>query len=81
MNRMKIDSKKEFIQFLKLFIDDYNKNKDEWENNDLKTYFEALFLYLEDIDGFYINLNENVDPEKASWQLFHDAMMGARIYE
>ena len=77
----KIKTRQDFISFLNELLADYKTNKDEWENKDLESFLEALSRYGEDIEGFYSATNQPVDADNASWKVFADMFMGARIYE
>ena len=52
-----------------------------WENANLPSFLRALSAYLEDIDGWCKNMAPEVDSDRASWQLFAIALVGARVYE
>ncbi len=67
--------------FLNELLSDLQTNKNAWENRDLESFLEALSRYAEGIDGLYVNTNQNVDADKASWKVIADMFMGARIYE
>lgn len=75
-----IDSRKDFIHFLKEFYSEYLKNGNNWENNDLNSFLEALSAYAGEIDGYYQNCKldiENISP----WKIVSDMLQGASIYE
>ena len=79
---IKVDSRATFIDFLKCFRRDFAENKDNWENNNLAYFLEALESYAEDIDGYYQNLGESEEnADEATWKRFADILKGARIYE
>ena len=77
----KIKTRQDFVIFLNELLTDLQTNKNDWENKDLERFLEALSRYAEDIDGFYVNTNQNIDADKASWKVVADMFMGARIYE
>ena len=37
--------------------------------------------YTEDVQGFYDNMNLNVDADEATWENFKTILIGAKIYE
>ncbi|EKO32359.1 hypothetical protein [Leptospira santarosai] len=76
-----VKSKKEFELFLMEMIEDYRQNKEMWECYDIESFLENILAYSKDIPGLYRNLNIDLDPKIASWQLFADILCGARIYE
>ena len=77
----KINNREEFISFLEVFYSDYQKNGENWENNDLGRFLEALLAWTKDADGYYKNNNIKINTNNASWRVFADILMGARIYE
>ncbi len=72
-----IKSKADFIEFLKNF----QAKSENWENNKLQDFLEALERYTEDVDGYYQNMNFKRTPEEASWRLFAQMLNGATVYE
>jgi hypothetical protein len=78
---MEVSDRKSFIQFLDLLHKDVINNKQEWENNCLSSFLEALQAYATDIQGYYNNTNQNIDANIASWKVFADILRGAKIYE
>ena len=76
----KIQTKKDFVNFLRDLKKDYLKNSSSWENKDIETFLEAMASWVEDMDGFYINQGLPV-PEKPDWKVFADILMGGKIYE
>jgi len=74
----KIESKKELIGLIqRLRTEDSSKR----ENLSTPSFLEALAAWLENADGFYQNVKLETSAEKASWQLFADALQAATIYE
>jgi hypothetical protein len=65
-----IEKKEDFINFIDAFIDDFQKNKSEWENTDIESFFSAMQRYCSDK-----KINE------VSWKVFADILLGASIYE
>ncbi len=70
-----------FIKFLVSLHQDFINNGQEWENKTLDGFLEALTRYTADIQGYYDNTNQNINADKASWQVFADIIQGAKIYE
>jgi hypothetical protein len=75
-----IQSKSEFEYFLKCFVEDYKRNRDEWENSDLLSYLEGMSNFVPSMDGYYENMNEEVDVEKANWRIIADILIAASVY-
>lgn len=77
----KVETRQDFIKFLNDLLIDFQVNKDKWGNKDLESFLEALSRYTEDIDGFYSNTTQKINADKASWKIFADMFMGAKLYE
>ena len=78
LNTIEVFDRQSFIQFLDLLQRDLINNKDEWENDSLPRFLEALQAYATDIQGYYDNTNQNVDANIASWKFFADIFRGAK---
>ena len=74
-------TRQEFVSFLKEFKQDFDTNKDHWENNNLSDFLEAMIAYTKDIQGYYDNMKVNINADKPSWENFSNILKGARIYE
>jgi len=74
-------TQQEFIQFIENLRADFTENKEQWENKTIEDYLEAMYRYVEDIDGYYKNTNQDIDLEKIDWKFFADILKGSSIYE
>ncbi|WP_267402282.1 MULTISPECIES: hypothetical protein [unclassified Chryseobacterium] len=74
-------SKQEFIQFIENLRLDFIENKEQWENKTIEDYLEAISHYVEDIDGYYKNSNQDINLEKVNWKVLSDILKGSSIYE
>jgi hypothetical protein len=61
-------------------VDDLRSNKQEWENDNLLDFLEAMSRWVQDMDGYFMNRGEPIPTDKP-WKLFADILMAARIYE
>ncbi len=77
----KVTDRQTFIKFLELLRKDFFNNPENWENKTLPDFLEALRAYTEDIQGYYDNMNLNVNADKPEWSTFSDIFKGATIYE
>jgi len=77
---LKINTREDFIVFLKNLRKDYTENLPSWENRDIGSFLEAMTSWVEDMDGFYINHDLPI-PENLNWKVFADILMGAKVYE
>jgi hypothetical protein len=75
-----IQTREDFIYFLRSLKKDYLKNLKSWENRDISAFLEAMASWAEDMDGFYINQGLPI-PEKPDWKVFADMLMGGKLYE
>ncbi|MEO6315865.1 MAG: hypothetical protein ABIU63_17740 [Chitinophagaceae bacterium] len=76
----KISNKQDFLEFIGMLVDNLKKSPDEWSNNRLENYLEAVARWTEDMDGYYVNNNLPV-PTNADWKTFANILMAARSYE
>ena len=76
-----ITSRKGFVEFLKLLHKYYTSKPEDWENNNLESFLEALSDYAEDIPEYYKNTKQDRSPDTADWQVFADMLRGAIVYE
>jgi hypothetical protein len=72
-----VNSKEEFINFLRELQKDFLNNQQEWENPDLGRYLEAMEAFLSGTTDKSIN---KIDFTP-SWSLFARIMVAASIYE
>jgi hypothetical protein len=80
-----VQSRRDLISFLNQLKADFEANGPSWENKSLPDFLEALAMWAEDMDGYYLNagLSAEVDLTKQTvkWRVFADLLMAARIYE
>lgn len=81
MNTKEIVTHNDFLEFLKKYLEDYQKNDMAWVNNDLESFLGAMSNYAEDLDGYYKNTNQKIDIENPTYKVFADILMGAKLYE
>ncbi|WP_422091457.1 DUF7660 family protein [Tenacibaculum ovolyticum] len=75
----KIEKKEDFTNFISQLIKSYD-NSSNWENKDLKDYLEGLGSWIEDMDGFFENMNID-KPENINWKFIAMALSAATVYE
>ncbi|MBA0219210.1 MULTISPECIES: DUF7660 family protein [Pectobacterium] len=74
-----VKNKEDIVKLINFLANDVRKNPNKWENNDLPTYLEAMASWIEDMDGFYKNMNR---PEpNIDWAGLADILQAAKIYE
>lgn len=74
-------TKEDFIQFINNLKMDFIENKEHWENKTIEDYLDAMSRYVEDIQGYYVNTNQNINLEKIDWKAFSDILKASSIYE
>ena len=77
----KIHSKDDFVNFLKLFLDEYHENFKHWENHTLESFLQAMLSWTDDADGYYQNIGIPEIVNNPSWRLFTDMLMASTMYE
>jgi hypothetical protein len=81
MNGEPVQSRKQLIDTLFRLMDDFDGAGNFWQNQDLFTFLQALAAWLNDCETYYRNSSQSIDVEKASWQLFADALSAASVHE
>lgn len=77
----KIKNRSDFNKFLKLYIKDYKKCGDFWQNGDLETFLSCIERFSSSVDGYYKNIHPTLDPELPTWRIFAEILLSARSYE
>lgn len=75
-----IQTKDEFLAFLAEFRADLEASPHQWENATLPEFLRALSDWIEDSDGYYKNIGDQLPPQSI-WRYVADALSGARVYE
>ena len=81
VSNFKVTDRQSFIKFIDLLRQDLLNNPEEWENNTLDRFLDAMSAYAEDIQGYYDNMKMKVMADEPAWQTFADILKGATIYE
>ncbi|CAM1347568.1 DUF7660 family protein [Tenacibaculum crassostreae] len=71
----------EFIEFIREFRKDLKEDKSSWRNVTLEDFLEAIESYTEDVQGFYDNMQMDIDADKPTWENFKTILKGASVYE
>jgi hypothetical protein len=75
-----IRSKDDLLVLLTALRQDLVANKEDWENPTLDSYLEAMQGWIQDMDGYYSNINQTI-PEQPTWKVFADILYAAKMYE
>ena len=69
-----IKNKYEFLDFLRVL------SKIDNEKRDIKDYLESVISWVEDMEGFYNNTNQNI-PSNINWSFIATLFYVGKIYE
>jgi hypothetical protein len=47
----------------------------------LESFLDALAAFAGDMHGYYANVRSGVNCDTASWRVFADTLLAARVYE
>ena len=61
-------------------IEDKEVNPEEWENVNVSEYLEAIASWVEDMDGYYRNMNLEM-PKNLDWRFITTLFYVGKIYE
>lgn len=75
-----LEDKQDFVDFVEILIIDMKENPDEWENNSLISFLEAIASWVMDMEGYYVNNNIPM-PKDINWKVFANILAAARVYE
>ena len=76
----KIHTREEFVEFLNLMINDEQINSEEWNDKSITEYLEGIASWVEDMDGYYKNMNLQI-PTNIDWKFIATLMYVGKIYE
>lgn len=75
-----ISTREDFIAFVKALQNDFQNNPQSWENDNLKSFLEALGAWVKDMDGYYLNQGKPV-PQEPTWKMLGDILLASKMYE
>ena len=75
-----INSKEDFLFFFDKLITELETNPTSWENKDLHTYLNAMYRWVQDMNGFYKNTGLPI-PLHVDWKTFGQILLAAKTYE
>ncbi|ACU60509.1 DUF7660 family protein [Chitinophaga pinensis] len=77
---LEINSKEDFLAFFDKLITQFETNPQSWENKDLRSYLNAMYSWIEDMNGFYKNTGLPI-PQHVDWKTFGHILIAATMYE
>jgi hypothetical protein len=75
-----VNSRHDFVEFLRGLGRDFRDHADAWENGDLSSFLDAMAAWIEDMDGYYEAHGEPV-PTQPTWKVLAQVFAAARVYE
>ena len=75
-----IRTRQDLARFIRELANDFRSNPDEWENDTLDSFLEALAAWTDEMDGYYRDMNEDA-PVTPQWKMSADMLMSASVYE
>jgi hypothetical protein len=80
MVRKSITTREELSKYVYELLKELEQNGEEWENNTLPNFLDAMGAWIEDMNGFY--MNTKTEPVNVNrWQMFADILAAATVYE
>lgn len=67
-----IKTRKDFETFLRMLLEDFQRNKENWANNTLSSYLDGLYGY---------NFDSEADENSPSWGEVAEMLLAAIVYE
>ena len=80
INPNNIKTKNDLIKFVKGLANEAASNSNNWENEKLPFFLEAMAAWIEDMDGYYKNQGEPI-PIQPSWKTIGEILQAATMYE
>lgn len=79
-----ISSKEEFLEFLRLL--NQNLLSNEWQNNSLSSYLEGVESWVDDMEGYFLNMRdysslEKIRSNQLDWRIIAKILLAATMYE
>ena len=74
----KVTDKESFLKFMKALINDYRNNPDEWENDTIDYYLDAIMAWIVDFSSCKRN---DIDWDKIDYSVIAELFLAGKIYE
>ena len=75
-----IRTKEDFVKFLTELRYDKEQNSEEWENGEITSYLEGISSWVEDMEGYFTNMNIDM-PKDIDWKFIAILFYAGKIYE
>ena len=75
-----VNSKEDFMIFLTALRYDREQKSEEWENGEITSYLEGICSWVEDMEGYFQNMDINM-PTNIDWKFIATLFYVGKIYE
>ncbi|MFE9859029.1 hypothetical protein [Streptomyces sp. NPDC005780] len=75
-----VSSREELVTFVRALHQDYLRRGNEWENQSLDHFLEALAAWMDASPGWYRNFGKEL-PEEGDWTFLARALQAATVHE
>lgn len=75
-----IKSKEDLANFVEALKADLVANPDDWENQTLERFLDAMSAWIYSMENAYRNMGKEF-PEQPSWKMIADILYAAKMYE
>jgi hypothetical protein len=75
-----IQNHEDLAAFSRALLKNFKEKPQEWENDDLGSFLEALGAWVEDMNGFY-QAKGGAIPLQPSWKMLAQILLAAKVYE
>lgn len=75
-----IDTKEDLADFVSSLREELTKNPDEWENQTLDRFLDAMESWIRVIDAYSKNTGD-MEALSPSWKTFAKILCAAKVYE
>lgn len=75
-----IKTKDDFIEFVNKLSSDNRERSEQWVNNDVPSYLEGIGSWVEDMEGYFMNMQKEM-PDNIDWSFMATLLYVGKIYE
>jgi hypothetical protein len=75
-----VHSREDLAAFIRALLCQLREKPEDWENQDLASFLEAMAAWIEDMEGYYKGRGEAV-PKQPTWKTIAQILLAARVYE
>ena len=73
-----VSDKETFLRFVKILVDDYRENSQEWEHNSIDEYLDAMAAWVNDFSKCE---NNDMDWKKIDYSIIARILYMGKMYE